>query len=354
MATDVDMALRGPQAYGLAREAIALMEEARVWPTPLNYELWLNYAGDRDSELARQIEGLLAKGEAITEAVSEQLAAEHLTRFRVNDEIRDAGDQLSRELASVSEAIEAAKKSSEAYGKTLAGASRNLSGDQQADSLKKIVDGLSKATQRAQSQNASLEQQLRDSTLEVRRLKEHLEEVRRDAMTDALTNLAIRKCFDEEIERACIEADRTSGPMTLALLDIDHFKRFNDTWGHQTGDQVIRFVASVIGRQADLPRLAARYGGEEFAFLCPAEGAERVAMVLEEMRQEVAGRTLKRRSTNEELGAITISGGFAQRNPGESIASLIERADAALYASKRAGRNRITDAAAMTPGAVAA
>ena len=206
------------------------------------------------------------------------------------------------------------------------------------------MKGLSHATRRAEQQNQQLETQLRASTLEVTRLKEHLEQVRRDAMTDALTNLANRKAFDEALERACAESERTGAPVTLALVDIDHFKKFNDTWGHQTGDQVIRFVASVLGRHAEPPRLAARYGGEEFAFLCPAEGAGRVAPVLEEMRREIGCRRLKRRSTNEELGNVTISAGYAQRRRGETISAFIERADAALYASKRAGRDRVTEA----------
>jgi diguanylate cyclase len=350
---DMDTALRGPEAYGLARKATALMEKHGVWPTPLNYELWLHYAGDPGGELGKALEQLLASGQPITEADSEALAAAYLARAKLNDEIRDAGDQLSRELANVHKAIETAKKSSAAYGKTLAGATRDLASPSEAAALKRLVDTLSEATHRAEKQNGALEKKLRDSTLEVDRLKQHLEQVRRDAMTDALTHLANRKAFDESLERAWTEAQRTGAPVTLALIDIDHFKRFNDTWGHQTGDQVLRYVASVIGRLAEPPRLAARYGGEEFAFLCPAEGAARVVHSLEAMREEIGGRMLKRRSTNEELGAVTISAGYAQLQPGESIAGFIERADAALYASKRAGRNRVTAAEAMEAKAAA-
>ena len=127
------------------------------------------------------------------------------------------------------------------------------------------------------------------------------------------------------------------------MLDIDHFKSFNDTWGHQTGDQVIRYVASVIGRVGGTGvRFAARYGGEEFAVIFPGERREEARAALEAAREEISSRTLKRRSTNEDLGAITLSGGVAQHRPGEPPASLIEAADGALYAAKRGGRNRIT------------
>ena len=132
--------------------------------------------------------------------------------------------------------------------------------------------------------------------------------------------------------------------MLLAVLDIDHFKNFNDTWGHQTGDQVIRYVASVIGRVGAPPRFAARYGGEEFAMIFAGESARAVDHVLHQILDEIASRRLKRRSSNEDLGAVTISAGFAERLPGELPASLMDRADTALYESKHAGRNRVSRA----------
>jgi diguanylate cyclase len=344
MTGDVETTLRAPQAYDLARQAVADMERNKVWPTPLNYELWLHYVGHPQGPLAQEIDRLLKAGEAITEAVSEDLAATYLPKARLNDQIRDAGDQLSRELASVSQAIEKARHSSEHYGQTLAGAERSLDDGLDGAGLRQTVIALSTATRRVQRENATLEKKLAASAAEVTRLKEHLEQVRRDATTDALTNLANRKAFDEELGRACAEATARNEPLSLAVIDIDHFKLFNDTWGHQTGDQVIRYVSSVIGRMAPPPRFAARYGGEEFAMIFPRERGKAVIDTLEDIRVEVCSRALKRRSTNEDLGAVTVSAGFAELLPGEGVESLLERADAALYASKRSGRNRTTSA----------
>ena len=198
---------------------------------------------------------------------------------------------------------------------------------------------------RVQKENGFLERRLAESTQEVRRLREHLEQVRRDAMTDALTLLANRKAFDEALDRACADMDDSGAPLTLAVIDIDHFKRFNDTWGHQTGDQVIRYVASIIGRIGALPRLSSRYGGEEFAILFPSEAAAKAQQALEAIRTEISCRQLKRRSTNEDLGTVTVSSGLrAAPRRASPPPRLIERADAALYASKRAGRNRTTSA----------
>jgi diguanylate cyclase len=324
--------------------ALDAMQRQSIWPTPLNFELWIHFVGDPKSELGQEIQRLLSAGETFTEAVAEELAAAYLPKAKLNDQIRDAGDQLSRELETVARAMSSAQKSSESYGQTLADVTRELAADGAGPQLRQMVDTLSSATRQIQRENRALEQQLKDSTAEVGRLREHLEQVRRDATTDALTNLANRKAFDEELERACAEADASGQPIALAVIDIDHFKSFNDTWGHQTGDQVIRYVASVIGRMAAPPRFAARYGGEEFGVIFSGEGSAVVHQILEEIREEVGSRTLKRRSTAEELGCVSVSAGYAVRRKGESAERLMERADAALYTSKRGGRNRTTAA----------
>ena len=342
MAAQLETTLRGPEAYSLARRVIETMEEAGVWPTPLNFEIWVHYLGDPEGPLGREIKRILAASEPFTEATADMLAAEYLPRGRLTEEIRDAGRVLDRELSSVSEAISTAHKSQAAYGQTLDKAATSIETAGDGAGLQAIVSGLSSATRTVQRENETLEKRLDASTREVSRLREHLEQVRRDAMTDALTNLANRKAFDEHLDAACAQAEAEGGSLTLAVLDIDHFKRFNDTWGHQTGDQVLRYVASVMARVAGAPRIAARYGGEEFAMIFPRETLSQVQNALESIRKEISSRSLRRRSTDDELGAVSLSAGFAQRRPGETASSLLDRADTALYASKHAGRNRVT------------
>jgi diguanylate cyclase len=344
MTAKVETTLRGPDSYSLARRVVDEMESAGVWPTPVNFELWLYYLSEPDGALGREIQRLLETREPFSEATADMLAAEYLPRGRLTEEIRDAGRVLDRELTSVAAAISDAHSSNIAYGATLAEASANIETADDPEQLKVLVNGLTTATHQVQAENASLEKRLENSTREVARLREHLEQVRMDAMTDALTNLANRKAFDQRLEDATIQAEATNTPLALAIIDIDHFKRFNDTWGHQTGDQVLRYVASVMARVSPQPRLAARYGGEEFAMIFPAEKTEAVHAALECIRKEIRSRSLRRRSTNDDLGAVTISIGFAERFSNESASSLLERADAALYASKRSGRDKTTRA----------
>src|SRR5688500_9658076 len=110
MSMTVETAVRGPEAYALARKVIADMETAGVWPTPLNFEIWLHYLGDPDGPLGHEIRRLLADKVVISDETSEMLAAEFLPRGRLSEEIRDAGAVLDRELATVSEAIARAHK----------------------------------------------------------------------------------------------------------------------------------------------------------------------------------------------------------------------------------------------------
>lgn len=352
MNNDIEISVRSPAAYALAAEALRLMQDHGVWPTPMNYELWLYVAGAPESPLAQEIMRLVEAGETITEDVSESLATKFIARLKLNDEVRDAGLKLTRELASITEVIVEAQQAQKTYGETLEGARHSMS-EIDALSLKGLIDSLTEATNTVLDHNSLLEDRLSESSREVNRLRKHLDQVRMEAMTDALTNLANRKSFDEALDRLC-EDNSAGKTLTLAVVDIDHFKRFNDTWGHQTGDQVLRYVASVLARIGRPPRLAARYGGEEFGLLFPGETSDTVERLLNEARAEIASRVLKRRSTNEDLGTVTISAGIAQREYDEDAFDLLDRADKALYMSKNAGRNRVTIAEDTTSASSAA
>ena len=146
MAGEVDLTLRGPGAYDLARKALEAMENLGVWPTPVNFELWLHYLGDPEGALGKEMARLLVIGEPFTEALSEELAASFLPKARLNEQIRDAGDQLSRELAAVSKAIDAARSSSNSYGQTLAGVTKDLAQAEEHPVLQGLVETLSTAT----------------------------------------------------------------------------------------------------------------------------------------------------------------------------------------------------------------
>ena len=143
------------------------------------------------------------------------------------------------------------------------------------------------------------------------------------------------------MEKAIAEALETNEAMSLMLTDIDHFKTFNDNFGHLTGDQVLRLVAMSVKHNVKGKDTTARYGGEEFAVILPNTILRAAVTVAEHIRRAVMAKELMKRSTGEHLGRMTISIGVATLRKGDTGQSLIERADTCLYAAKRHGRNRV-------------
>ena len=130
-------------------------------------------------------------------------------------------------------------------------------------------------------------------------------------------------------------------PLSVLLIDIDHFKRFNDNFGHGVGDQVLRLMANVLRERVREIDLAARYGGEELIAVLPGAELATCETIAERIRRSISECRITRRSTDEILPSITVSIGVGQFQPGESMADLIERCDRALYLAKRTGRNRV-------------
>lgn len=180
-----------------------------------------------------------------------------------------------------------------------------------------------------------------ESRHQIVELKESLEAIRFESLTDELTTLANRKHFDRSIEAAVAQSRESGEPFALLLTDIDNFKRFNDTHGHQTGDQVLRLVAMTVKQNVKAQDIACRYGGEEFAVILPRTSVEYARTVAERVRVAVAAKELVKRSSGQMLGNVTVSVGVAAWRRDDSVASLVERTDAALYAAKQGGRDRV-------------
>lgn len=334
--------LQTDEGIGLAQRALDLMSEHKVAPTPQNYAVWVAYVSDSIPELSEALQAAVDKGGPIDDALCDDLYDRHFTFKRIQDVVLDTGGAMSRELGAVVKTLEAAERDTAAYGEALAGASGQLGDTTDSATFKRMVEGLVSATARMQRRSRELEKRLQETSVEVNQLRNNLEKVREEAMTDALTGLANRKRFDEAMRKARRDADRQGDDFSLVLCDIDHFKRFNDTWGHQTGDQIIRFVSACLSRFAKDSHVVARYGGEEFAIVMPKTAIGEAAYIAEKIRATVESKRLLRKSTNEDLGHITVCMGVSQHIAGESVEALIERSDTNLYKSKQTGRNRVT------------
>jgi len=175
----------------------------------------------------------------------------------------------------------------------------------------------------------------------------HNEEIRRQAVTDSLTQLPNRRAFASNLDRQWRHCCKTRMPLAAAMIDVDHFKAYNDFYGHQAGDECLRLIAQVLRESATRAEdMAARYGGEEFVLLLPGTDLAGAQVVAEALRSRLRRLELAH-MTSPNGAVITVSVGVAALVPADEngAASLIESADKALYQAKRAGRDQVVCAA---------
>jgi diguanylate cyclase (GGDEF)-like protein len=179
---------------------------------------------------------------------------------------------------------------------------------------------------------------------ELRQLSERLQGL---SATDGLTGIANRRTFDERLAIEVARANRYGTPLSLVMIDLDHFKELNDRFGHQVGDEVLRRVAGLIDREKRLGDVVARYGGEEFSAILPHTEPSQAMVWAERARQTIAGTEV-----TSDGGAfnVTASFGVVGAVPGRADPpTLIEGADQALYEAKKRGRNRVVVAGQGAP-----
>lgn len=331
------------RALGYANSAMDLLKRSGIPAYPQFYELLYTYATGVNPTLNIRMNEIFRSGRSPTTDLAETLYNEFLKASDVNERINSVSERMHARIDAVYEAIDSAMTTASSYSGSLQTATGDLGRDITAADMRAMALRLLAETRNMQETNSNLERQLEASRDDISALQRDLDDVRRESMLDPLTKISNRKSFDEGISRAIIDAVSNSHPLCVLMIDIDHFKRFNDTYGHQTGDQVLRLVAMTLKSNIKGKDIAARYGGEEFVAVLPQTDMEGAVIVAENIRQAIQAKELLKRSTNEKLGRVTASFGVAMFHPSDTTTSLIERADSCLYAAKHAGRNRVVN-----------
>ena len=329
------------RTMAFAEIALGQIKALRQPATPRNYEIWYAYATGYQPSLNQKINETLKAQGALSDADLELIYESYLSPVRLSERIDSVGSQVKGEIEQVMAMIDAAAGSASTYSESLAGVSAKLSQSKDREGLRAIVESLVHTAKAMEASNQQLEERLTASKQEIKELQVNLEAVRNESLTDPLTQLANRKFFDTTLEAAIAEARARNEPLSLMMTDIDHFKKFNDSFGHLTGDQVLRLVATSVKQNVKGQDTAARYGGEEFAIILPNTVLRSAITVADHIRRAVMTKELMKRSTGEHLGRVTISIGVATLRKNDNAQSLIERSDKCLYAAKRHGRNRV-------------
>lgn len=320
------------------RMAVPQMVRRRIPPTPYNYALWYAHVQNAYPDLSRSLLAEFPENGPYDPEKSESLFFEYFVKHYLPTSPQ-ARDLIADIVTKLTQAVSRSLRGTQDYGASLREAMTVFEEDViDPERIRAMVGQLLTETRDLESLTQAFQSELQSAGAQVERLKRELEESERRARLDALTKIPNRRGFDEALAQSLSGGDDES--TCLMLMDLDHFKRLNDTYGHPMGDRVLEIVGSVLAKVQSDRVFVARYGGEEFAVIVHDE-LEVAQMLAEQIRRQVAALQIKRKSTQDTISAITVSIGLSRFRPGETAESLIERVDTGLYRAKEGGRDRV-------------
>jgi diguanylate cyclase len=335
------------QSAEILRLAVAAMGKQPAAANPAHYALWYEHCGGLNPGLSRVLEARIAAGSVLTDEDVWQLHGEHIAA-REHRQYESVRADLHRILKDTATETKKAEDHTTRIDESLAHHQERLISPTDPVAVERTVVDLLNDTGKMRAVAAELSARLQASTEEVNSLTQSLHRAQSEALCDPLTQLRNRRGFEQSARDLQLQRGNL-GNMALLMLDIDHFKAVNDTHGHVLGDKVLRAVADVLKSNIKGRDVAARLGGEEFAVLLPETSVAGAVTLAKQICGLVSHGRIKRAAGEGPIGQVTLSIGVAVARVSESLESLMERADAALYGAKRAGRARVNIAEGDQP-----
>jgi len=307
--------------------------------TPLNYAVWYEMLTGINPALSEAINKRLDGGDKLDDDAIEKLYLKHVSECNTDVQrvLREDIQQLLGKLAGFTEETD---KQAHQFGNNLQAYGETLKQGLDASSLGALIGNMAGDTDKMRSSMQNLQSELAASKQQVDKLHQELQSARGEAMTDPLTGILNRRGFEIQAKQVFADQATLDKGLCVLMLDIDHFKKINDTYGHLFGDKVIRAIAETLKSKVRGEDLVARLGGEEFAVMLPETDIPGARTVAEHIRQSIERGKIRRLDTQEQIGGITISIGLAAYSSGVSVVDLLDQSDKALYVSKNTGRNR--------------
>lgn len=324
------------EAADLLKRAVPHMVRHDIPPNPLHYALWFTYCRGSEPELNRRLDKIVNNFASFPPESAVKLYREYIIRGEL-EEARAGQQQVIELVDDIEHGVARSVNGSQHYQESL---SQGLAALREpiAEDLPSVLNELQLSTQQMQSQQEQFLYRLRAAQAEILSLRSQLERAQAAATIDSLTNVFNRHAFTRLLDQALA---KSAQGLALVMLDIDHFKQFNDQYGHPLGDRVLQHVGQLLRDLLPAQGIAARYGGEEFCvILRDCFDLETASTFAEQLRVKIQSLRVKVRSTDKVLDSITASFGIALAETGDTFESLVTRADDALYQAKRNGRNQ--------------
>jgi diguanylate cyclase len=327
----------------LLRLALGHMGRHAAAFNPVTFTLWYEYVAGTNAQLVASIDQLTNSATSIDDDTILRLYKQHIAPAD-EETMRTISGEMERLMTSIAQSASNTGDRAGTFGDQLKGLTTALA-SRDVEQLRPRLSEVMAGTAEMQSSVEALRDKVTVSREEINRLRADLERARDDALLDPMTGILNRRGFERRIESLLSQKPDDGTSHCLVMLDIDHFKRVNDTHGHLMGDRVIQAVGEILRTSVThAAHAAARYGGEEFALLLPQTSLDQSIQLAEAVRTRTKAMKIRHRTSQEVLLTITISGGVAEMKPDDDASSLIARADAALYQAKSGGRDRVTSA----------
>lgn len=328
------------EATDLLKTVLPDLSKKKLVVNPYNYGLWYELYSSTNTEAMMEVERLLKEKGTLTP--EDTLA---LYKKYVIDDLLTVDEKVGAEytevMTSMQEATEQTKASAGELEQELSDSLTAMDNVNSAEDLRKVVASVSRKTKKMQQSADDFGGVLDDAQKEIVRLKEELEEATKAANEDVLTGLYNRRYFDTCIAKA-LNGIHTGKSASLIIIDVDHFKKFNDTYGHLVGDVVLKAMARTLKSVCEgLPATPCRFGGEEFAILIVGHTKKAARVLAEKTRRAVSAMTVVDPTTNKKVPTVTCSIGVGFLTEKDNAVSFIERSDGALYSAKKSGRNQV-------------
>lgn len=316
------------------------MIKNQVPVTPANYALWYAYVNEALPELNTEMDQILKHYDVCPPAINERLYERHVAKKNdiALNEVRTNMEALVTEVAqSMNDAMEDTTAFSNAISHYFSYLDQIDEKSLNLNETTEIVRQLISESKDIQNSTLYLKSQLHNASSEIESLQAQLSAVEKESLIDSLSKIYNRRAFDKDMLALC----SNNQAMCLILVDIDHFKGFNDQYGHLFGDTIIKRLAKRLQENCRDAITLYRFGGEEFAIIIPQHNLRIARQFAEANRRTIEKMNIKDRRTGEQINRITASFGVAERRDNDSPEQLIERADKALYSAKNLGRNRV-------------
>jgi len=332
-----------PESAEFLRLTLPLMSKFNIPITPANYAVWYQYTAGSNQSLNERVDTLLQGGAEINQELTNLLYQEFVDINGDLSHLERAQIRFSSLQENVISTLDVACGNTSKYGESLNQYSTRIDTGMNTEQLRILISDLNSSTNQMMLNNRHLLNDLTEARQEIAALKKQLVDVRKESKRDNLTTLPNRKAFYEELQAMENDGSLFNSRHCLLMVDIDHFKKVNDTFGHLFGDKVIKAVAVVLRNSTKGRDLAARFGGEEFIVLLPETGIEGAGTVAESIRSTIERGSIINPNNKQIVSKVTVSIGLTEFTENDDIESVIRRADKALYAAKHQGRNRVVE-----------